>query len=218
MISRGGIFFSFASVTALAVLTACGPSETDAETLDTAAATAAAEGTSSFSCFVRGATRDEAMARPSPLGEVEIAMGENEALLCYGRPSANGRVVMGELVPYGSPWRLGANEATAIHMDFAGQIGSVDVEPGSYSLYAIPGEQEWEFVVNRQVERWGIPINDSVRADDIGTFRRPVATNTNPVEQLTFAWQSHGEGMGHLVMTWENTRVEVPIHVAGAAQ
>ena len=32
---------------------------------------------------------------------------------------------------------------------------------------------------------------------------------------MTFTWEAHGEGMGHLVMEWENTRVEIPIHMAG---
>ncbi len=209
---------SLASAAALAVIVACGAPEAGSETLDADAtpAAAGAEETFALNCFVRGASRDDAMARPSPLGEVRFAFSDDEGLLCYGRPSANERVVMGELVPYGSPWRLGANEATAIHLEFAADIGGVQVQPGSYSLYAIPGETEWEFVVNRQVERWGIPINDAVRADDIGSFRRPVAQNSSPVEQLTFTWQPHGDAMGHLVMTWENTRVEIPIHKAGA--
>jgi hypothetical protein len=35
------------------------------------------------------------------------------------------------------------------------------------------------------------------------------------VETLTFSWESHGEDMGHIVMEWENTRVEIPVHAAG---
>jgi len=167
------------------------------------------------SCFVRGATLDEAAARPSPLGQTAFTLNGQEGILCYGRPSANGRVVMGELVPFGAPWRLGANEATAIHIPVAATIGEVAVEPGSYSLYAVPTATEWTFHVNRQVERWGIPINDGVMAGDVGTFTAPVAATSSMVEQLTMNWESHGEGMGHIVIEWENTRVEVPVHGAG---
>jgi hypothetical protein len=35
------------------------------------------------------------------------------------------------------------------------------------------------------------------------------------VEQFTVTWDSHGEGMGHLVMVWEHTRVEIPVHGPG---
>lgn len=61
-----------------------------------------------------------------------------------------------------------------------------------------------------------------------GTSRRTSATATRPfaatiggveaeerVETFTIAWNSHGEGMGHLVMEWEETRVEIPVHRAG---
>lgn len=166
-------------------------------------------------CFLRGATAAEAAERPSPLGVVAITMGDHEATLCYGRPSANDRTVMGGLVPFGEPWRTGANEATAIHIPFAATIGDVAVEPGSYSLYTIPGEGEWEIVVNRVVERWGIPISAEVRAEDVGSFTRSVAATADFVETMTFTWASHGEGMGHIVLEWENTRMEIPVHVAG---
>jgi hypothetical protein len=176
---------------------------------------AAAMPAGQMSCFLRGATMEEAAARPSPVGQTSFSLNGGEGLLCYGRPSANGRVVMGELVPYGTPWRLGANEATAIHLSAAATIGGVAVQPGSYSLYAVPGPGEWTFHVNTQVERWGIPINDGVMAADVGTFTVPTAATPSMVEQLTMEWVDHGEGMGHIVIDWENTRVEVPVHAAG---
>jgi hypothetical protein len=167
-------------------------------------------------CFVRGGGDAAAAAqRPSPLSATLVTVGGQNATLCYGRPKANGRKVMGELVPMGTPWRLGANEATALHVPFAADIGGVKVEPGAYSIYAVPGETEWEFFVNRQVERWGIPINQDVKAADVGSFKRKVAATSGMVEQLTFTWMSHGADMGHLVMEWENTKVEIPVHKGG---
>lgn len=165
-------------------------------------------------CFVNG-TAAEAAERPSPLGVVAIPLGENEATLCYGQPSARGRTMVGGLDPLGQPWRMGANEATAIHLPFAATIGGVEVEPGSYSLYAIPGETEFEIVVNASAERWGVPINAEVREQDVGSFTRSVAETDEFVETLTFSWEAHGEGMGHLVFEFENRRVEIPIHMAG---
>ena len=176
---------------------------------------AAMPSTGAMSCFVRGATMEEAAGRPSPMGQTTFTLNGQEGLLCYGRPSANGRVVMGELVPYGTPWRLGANEATVLHLPVAGTIGGVAVGAGSYSLYAVPGTTEWTFHVNTQVERWGIPINAEVMAGDVGTFTAPVAATASMVEQLTMNWDTHGEGMGHIVIEWENARVEVPVHGAG---
>lgn len=153
-----------------------------------------------------------AMERPSPLGAVEVTMADAAAVFCYGAPSRRDREVWGGLVPLGEPWRMGANEATAIHMPFGGTIGGVAVEPGAYSLYMVPGESEVEVFVNSVVERWGIPITPQVRASDVGSFTRPVAATDGMVERLTFSWESHGDSMGHLVMEWENTRVEIPVH------
>jgi hypothetical protein len=195
--------------------TACGGT-TDGQAAN-AGSTAEAEtsGMQEPSCFVRG-TMAEAAERASPLGQTTISVGGETALLCYGRPSARDRTVMGGLVPYGQPWRLGANEATAIHLPFAAQIGGVDVEPGSYSIYAVPGETEWEFFLNTAYERWGIPINEGVMADNVGSFTASAETADSMVEQLTMTWESHGADMGHIVMTWENTRVEIPVHSAGS--
>ena len=163
-------------------------------------------------CFLARGDLAGAAERPSPLGWVDITLGGQTATLCYGRPYAKGRTVMGELVPFGAAWRMGANEATALHLPFAAEIGGVAVEAGSYSLYAVPGASEWEIVVNGTAERWGIPISDEVTSADVGSFTRAVAAADSMVEQLTYTWVSHGEAMGHLVLEWENTRVEIPIH------
>src|SRR5690606_40262320 len=42
----------------------------------------------------------------------ELGIGTIE--LNYQRPSARGREIFGQLVPYGEVWRTGANDATAI--------------------------------------------------------------------------------------------------------
>jgi len=166
-------------------------------------------------CFLARATVAEAAERPSPLGTVTITMGGETATLCYGRPFARDRTVMGELVPFHRPWRTGANEATALHLPFAATVGGVELDPGSYSLYTIPGENEWEIVLNESVERWGVPISNEVREADVGSFTRPAESTDSMVDQLTFRWEPRGEAMGHLVMEWERTRVEIPVERIG---
>jgi hypothetical protein len=178
-------------------------------------ATAPAQAQDATGCYLARGTMEDAANRPSPLGAVVITLGGEEAKLCYGRPSARGRTVMGDLVPMGTPWRTGANEATALHLPFSADVGGIELEPGVYSLYTIPGESEWKIVLNRAHERWGIPINDEVQAQDVGSFERSPEATEETVETLTFRWEPHGEGMGHLIMEWEHTRVEIPIHKAG---
>lgn len=221
--SRRQIPTGLATAAVLATLLACASGDQGAAgdttaAADTGAAALAAGGTSpaALECVPSGATLEEARMRPSPLGEVRFTVNGADALLCYGRPSAKGRTVMGELVPFGAPWRLGANEATVLHVSFPADIGGVAVEPGAYSLYAVPGETEWTFHVNRSAERWGIPIDEGVRGADVGTFTRPAARTPSMVEQLEFTWAPAGESAGNLVMQWENTRVEIPVQRRGS--
>ena len=163
-------------------------------------------------CWFRGTTAQEAAARPSPAAAVAIPMGDEAAQICYHRPAARGRTVMGELVPLGQPWRLGANEAVQLHLPFAATVGSVALEPGVYSLYAVPGENEWEFMINSEYERWGFPITPETRATEVGSFTRPSAQIDEMVEQFTIRYEPHGDMMGHVVVEWEHTRVEFPVH------
>ena len=62
----------------------------------------------------------------------------------------------------------------------------------------------------------GIPVNDEVRDADVGSFTQPVEAMEEAVEQLTFRWHAHEDDMGHLVVEWENTRVEIPIRKTGS--
>lgn len=63
---------------------------------------------------------------------------------------------MGELVPFDKVWRAGANEATLIETDKDLIIEGKKLPAGKYSLYAIPGEKEWQMIINSQTGQWGI--------------------------------------------------------------
>ena len=161
-------------------------------------------------CWVRGEPARLAQ-RASPLDSVEIRLGDGAVKICYSRPAARGREVMGGLVPWGEPWRLGANEAAAIHVPFAAEIAGVRVEPGSYSLYTIPRDTSWQIIVNRTVQRWGIPINPQVRAQDVGSGAARVETLAAPVETLTLRFGPVVGSATELIVEWERTRVRIPL-------
>ena len=168
-----------------------------------------------FTCWIRGSAAQLAQ-RPSPLDSVAVDVGGATVKLCYSRPSARGRKIMGGLVPFEQPWRLGANEATSIHVPFAAEVAGVRVEPGTYTLYAIPGAASWQIVVNRGVERWGIPIDAEVRARDVSAGTVPTESLGAPVETLTLKFAPAAGTGTELVVEWEKTRVRVPIRRAGS--
>jgi len=161
-------------------------------------------------CWIRGPA-DKLAERPSPLDSIAVQVGSGTVKLCYSRPSARGRKVMGGLVPFDQPWRLGANEATSIRVPFAAEIAGVRVDPGTYTLYAIPGAAKWQIVLNRGVQRWGVPIDKEVRAGDVGVGTVTTESLDAPVETLTLKFAPPAGNTTELVLEWEKTRVRIPI-------
>lgn len=157
---------------------------------------------------------DEVAERVSPGDSVSLTAQHGEVKVCYSRPSARGREIMGGLVPYGTPWRLGANEATVVHVTFPAEIGGVEVEPGSYSLFAVPGEEEWEIVVNSDTGHWGNRITEDVRADDVGSATVSPKRTDEHVETFTIDLREAESGV-EMVLEWERTRLVVPIRPRG---
>lgn len=180
---------------------------------DAAASDMAVASSEPLSCYLQRGTVAEAEQRPSPLRQTPLTVGGHDGLLCYGAPSARGREIMGGLLVYGQPERIGANEATTIHLAGPASIGGVAVEPGSYSLYAVPGADEWTFFVNSNWERWGIPIDESVRAAEVGSFTVETEPMDEYVETLQYRFEPMADNtMGDVVLEWENTRVKFHVH------
>lgn len=172
------------------------------------------EASASPPCWVRGDPADLEL-RASPFDSASVVLEPGPVKVCYSRPRKLGRPIMGRLVPFGEPWRLGADEATAIHLPAAGTVAGVALEPGWYSLYVIPGEEEWRIVVNGEVRRWGIPIDDEVRRSDIGTGTVPVESTDELVELMTIRMERRSASAADLVVEWDRTRVRVPVILSG---
>jgi hypothetical protein len=133
------------------------------------------------------------------------AEGKN-VKVAYGQPSKKGRVIFGELVPFGQVWRLGANEATEITFAKDGSFGGKSVKAGTYTLYAIPEKAEWTFVLNSSLKQWGAYKYDSIKVNNVVEVKAPVAKTSAPVEKLTITLPAN-----KLVVEWDQTHVEVPV-------
>ena len=161
-------------------------------------------------CWVRGERADLEL-RASPFDSASVALDAGTVKVCYSRPRKLGRPIMGRLVPYGAPWRMGADEATSIHLPVAGSVAGVDLQPGWYSLYAVPGEREWQIVVNREARRWGTPIDDAVRAADIGHGNVSAHTADSFEDLLRARFDQSADNAAELVVHWDRTAVRIPV-------
>jgi hypothetical protein len=155
--------------------------------------------------------RESLAERRSAYDSTQVSAGGATAQICYGRPQMNDREIFGGLVQYGSLWRTGADEPTTIHTPFAADIAGIAVEPGSYSLYTIPGEQEWTVIVNRATSQWGheSTYTADIEAQEVGRATVMAERVDAPVEVFTIRTEPAGDA-AHIVLEWENTRVRIP--------
>ena len=151
--------------------------------------------------------------RASPYDSTLIRVGGQTAKICYGRPSARGRTMIGgAAVPYGQLWRTGANEPTTLHLPFAASVAGIELEPGSYSLYTMPGLDEWVVILNRSTSQWGHErrYTDEVRAQEVGRAIAPATATDAHVETFTIRSEPSDDA-ATLLLEWENTRVAIPV-------
>ena len=127
--------------------------------------------------------------------------------LIYSRPHLQGRKLFHNLLKYGEPWRLGANEATEIQFYRDVSIQNKKIKAGRYILYCIPQEKTWTIVLNSNVDTWGLKI-DSTK--DLQRFEVPITHDNPSLEYLTIIFEKTNQG-AKLLMAWEDIVAELPI-------
>jgi len=134
------------------------------------------------------------------------------ARLVYSRPQRNGRNVFGELLEYNKVWRLGANEATEIEFYKDVLINGKVISKGRYTLYAIPSEDKWTIIVNRENDIWGAFKYDSEK--DVVRMDVPVQKQSEPLEAFTMFFEKAATGSGfNMIASWDTALVAMPINV-----
>lgn len=152
------------------------------------------------------AAREKDTERKSKNGRTEGVIDEVKMAIEYGRPNVKKRVIWGDLVPYGKVWRTGADEATTITFSADVKIGDQKLAAGSYSLFTIPGEEEWTFIFNTVAEQWGA-YDYAEGKDALRVKAKPQAHDH--VESLDFVVKGSS-----VMMRWE--KLAVGFEVAGS--
>ncbi|MBA4053393.1 MAG: hypothetical protein C0490_01650 [Marivirga sp.] len=147
--------------------------------------------------------------RPSPPATASGKVGDATVTITYSSPSVKGRKIWGELVPYNKVWRAGANEATLFETDKNIKVEGKDLPAGKYSIYAIPGEKEWQIIFNTETGQWGVKrggdtSRDAAKDKLIVTVKPGKSASMN--EKLAYDVNPKG-----FVLKWEN--VEVPVAI-----
>lgn len=148
--------------------------------------------------------------QPSPVQTIKQDIGLSEFEVTYSRPSAKGRTIYGDLVPYGKMWRTGANASTKVKFNDALTFNGVKVEKGEYALYTIPNSTEWTIILYKDVTCWG--VCDEYSADkEVAKFNvKPTALPAN-VETFTMSLEDVTLTGATLRISWAKTAVDIKI-------
>jgi hypothetical protein len=147
--------------------------------------------------------------RQSPIGLTRMMMDDTYVKVVYGRPHVRDREIFGALVPFGEVWRTGANEATEITTTRDIILGDQLLKAGTYSLFTIPGKDQWTVIVSHQLGLWGSYTYSPER--DAFRINMPVETPASKVNLFTMVLESKDDITGTLTMEWEHSRIVVPI-------
>ncbi|MBC7534320.1 MAG: DUF2911 domain-containing protein [Ferruginibacter sp.] len=149
------------------------------------------------------------MPAPSPTQTIKQDFGVGNIEVKYSRPSAKGRKVFGELVPYNKLWRTGANAATVIRFSEPVEINGKKIDSGSYALYSIPNIDYWDVILNKGITNSG--VNGYTEADDIARFKIEARRSNIKMEMFTMQFDNVKPESCELNMIWEKTMITIPI-------
>lgn len=150
----------------------------------------------------------------SPSAEIEQVVGLTEIEVDYNRPSMKGREIFGNLVPYGKLWRTGANSSTKITFSTDVVIEGKTIEEGTYSIFSIPNEDNWDIILYSQAEVWGVPRDwDDSKIIFKSNFESVKYKDGYQLETFSISFKNLSNNDVDLVISWGDVYVTVPISV-----
>lgn len=149
---------------------------------------------------------------PSPGAKIEQKVGLTDVSVVYSRPSMNGRAIFGNLVPYDTLWRTGANANTIISFSDDVTIGGKEVKAGQYAIFTKPSKTQWEVIFYSDTSNWGTPQNwEATKV--VASVNVPVFDLPFDIQTFTIDIDNLSNGGAEIGIFWEKTYVSVPFAV-----
>ena len=145
----------------------------------------------------------------SPDQEIKQKVGFTELEIKYSRPSARGRIIFGELVPFNEIWRTGAHDATTIAFSDSVKINEINIPADTFSLFTIPGKTEWTIILNKVAEMHG--ASDYSRDQDQIRFKVKSEKTSRFYETFAIEVNDITKDGAFIYLLWENTQIKFPI-------
>lgn len=146
--------------------------------------------------------------RASQQSSITQRQGISDVTINYHSPAVKGREIWGTTVPYGSIWRAGANENTTIHFTHDAMVEGQPIASGTYGLYMIPGENEFQVLFSKYHQSWG---SNAPTEDEVVLKVSVVPTSIPAQEWLSFNFIDRGSKSLTAALQWDT--VSVPFKI-----
>jgi len=149
---------------------------------------------------------------PSPRAVVKQTVGLTEVEVEYNRPSARGRAVFGDLVPFGRMWRTGANLNSMISFGDDVTIDGKKLPKGKYAIFTIPRADMWDVFFYTDTQNWGVPEKWDESKVALSLKVKP-ETLSRAVESFTISINNLENDFAHLELMWEKMLIAIKFEV-----
>lgn len=150
--------------------------------------------------------------QPSPKSTLNQVVGLTDVVVEYSRPSAKGRTIFGDLVPFGKIWRTGANQNSMVTFSDDVIIGGKTLKKGKYAIFTLPKADMWEVDFYTTTDNWGTPENWNENNVAVSIMVDPIMLG-NHVETFTIGVNNVTNDSATLDISWEKTMVSVKFEV-----
>ena len=157
-----------------------------------------------------GQPTELSIPRMSQRGTVTQRIGLTDVTIVYHRPVVSGREIWGKTVPYGNPWRAGANENTTISFTDDVAVEGKSLGAGTYGLHAIPEKDHWTIIFSKNSTSWGSFTYDE-KEDAQRVEVKPQAAEFR--EALTYTFEDLKPDSAVATLRWEKLAVGFRISV-----
>ncbi len=148
----------------------------------------------------------------SPKATVSQLVGMTDVSIEYNRPSAKGRTIFGDLVPFGKLWRTGANANSMISFSDDVVIDGNTLPKGKYAIFTTPRADNWDVIFYKDTDNWGTPEKFDEAKIALKTTAKPQILN-NRLETFTIAINNLDNNFAHLEISWEKTMIAIKVEV-----
>lgn len=148
--------------------------------------------------------------RVSQQASVSQRVGITDISIVYHSPAVNDRKIWGALVPFGQPWRTGANENTIISFSHDVKVEGESLAAGTYGLFMTPTENSVDIIFSSATKNWGTVV--PTPEETVATVT--VTPKSGPHQEwLSFDFLDRGGDEVIAALKWEKWVIPFTIEV-----